>query len=36
MVEWGRRLDDFERKGWHNRVKVVSGPEVEYIGSALA
>lgn len=32
MVEWGRRLDDFERKGWHNRVKVTDGPLVEYIG----
>ena len=20
MVEWHRRLEDFERKGWHNRV----------------
>jgi predicted lipid-binding transport protein (Tim44 family) len=32
MVEWTRRLDDFERKGWHNRVEVALGPEVEYVG----
>jgi predicted lipid-binding transport protein (Tim44 family) len=32
MREWTRRLDDFERKGWHNRVKVLSGPQVEYVG----
>jgi predicted lipid-binding transport protein (Tim44 family) len=32
MVEWRRRLDDFDRKGWHNRVAVINGPEVEYVG----
>lgn len=32
MVEWNRRLDDFERKGWQNRVKIVRGPSVEYVG----
>jgi predicted lipid-binding transport protein (Tim44 family) len=32
MVEWGRRLDDFERKGWHNRVLIVTGPNVDYVG----
>lgn len=32
MVEWRRRLDDFDRKGWHNRVRVIDGPEVEYVG----
>jgi predicted lipid-binding transport protein (Tim44 family) len=31
MVEWDRRLDDFERRGWRNRVSVVSGPEVQYV-----
>src|SRR3954447_23823367 len=31
MVEWKRRLDDFDRKGWHNRVFVKLGPEVEYV-----
>jgi predicted lipid-binding transport protein (Tim44 family) len=32
MAEWTRRLDDFERKGWHNRVKVEIGPQVEFVG----
>jgi predicted lipid-binding transport protein (Tim44 family) len=32
MVEWGRRLDDFARKGWHNQVEVLTGPTVEYVG----
>jgi predicted lipid-binding transport protein (Tim44 family) len=32
MVEWGRRLDDFDKKGWHNIVEVRKGPEVEYVG----
>ena len=32
MVEWGRRLDDFDRKGWHNRVKVNNAPVIEYVG----
>lgn len=32
IVEWERRLADFERKGWHNRVEVVGEPEVEYVG----
>jgi predicted lipid-binding transport protein (Tim44 family) len=32
MVEWRRRLDDFDQKGWHNRVEVRKGPEVEYVG----
>lgn len=32
MVEWGRRLDDFDRKGWHNRVRVHDRPGVEYVG----
>jgi predicted lipid-binding transport protein (Tim44 family) len=32
MVEWERRLDDFERKGWHNRVNVIGPPLVEYVG----
>jgi predicted lipid-binding transport protein (Tim44 family) len=31
MVEWTRRLDDFERRGWHNRVSVKLGPKVEYV-----
>jgi predicted lipid-binding transport protein (Tim44 family) len=32
MVEWKRRLDDFDRKGWRNRVSVVLGPQIEYVG----
>lgn len=32
LVEWRRRLDDFERRGWHNRVGVAAGPTVEYVG----
>ena len=32
LVEWRRRLDDFDRKGWHNRVEVIAGPEVECVG----
>jgi predicted lipid-binding transport protein (Tim44 family) len=31
-VEWKRRLDDFERKGWHNRVSVLAPPKIEYVG----
>ena len=32
MVEWRRRLADFERKGWHNRVQVTGAPTVKYVG----
>lgn len=32
MVEWRRRLADFARKGWHNRVRVLAGPEIRYVG----
>lgn len=32
LVEWRRRLADFDSKGWHNRVVVRSGPDVEYVG----
>jgi predicted lipid-binding transport protein (Tim44 family) len=32
LVEWTRRLDDFDRKGWHNRVEVPMDPEVHYVG----
>jgi predicted lipid-binding transport protein (Tim44 family) len=32
LVEWSRRLDDFETKGWHNRVEVVEDPNVLYVG----
>lgn len=32
LVEWERRLDDFDRKGWHNRVHVKEDPEIQYVG----
>jgi predicted lipid-binding transport protein (Tim44 family) len=32
LVEWARRLDDFEQKGWHNRVEVLGDPSVLYVG----
>jgi predicted lipid-binding transport protein (Tim44 family) len=32
LVEWRRRLDDFEAKGWHNRVSVLAPPQIEYVG----
>jgi predicted lipid-binding transport protein (Tim44 family) len=32
MREWSRRLDDFERRGWRNRVSIVGEPGVEYVG----
>jgi predicted lipid-binding transport protein (Tim44 family) len=32
LLEWNRRLDDFDRKGWHNRVQVLGEPAVRYVG----
>jgi len=32
MVEWARRLDDFDRKGWHNITERLADPTVEYLG----
>ena len=32
LVEWNRRLDDFDAKGWHNRVEVLADPTVQYVG----
>lgn len=32
LVEWDRRLDDLERRGWRNRVEVLGEPTVEYVG----
>jgi len=32
LVEWDRRLADFERRGWRNRVSIMQGPAVEYVG----
>jgi predicted lipid-binding transport protein (Tim44 family) len=32
MVEWRRRLEDFGRKGWHNRCEPHGEPAIEYVG----
>ena len=32
LTEWVRRLDDFDRKGWHNVCELRQGPTVEYVG----
>jgi predicted lipid-binding transport protein (Tim44 family) len=32
MVEWERRLDDFDRKGWHNVCELQAEPKIEYLG----
>ena len=32
LAEWDRRLDDFDRRGWRNRVEPLSEPAVEYVG----
>jgi predicted lipid-binding transport protein (Tim44 family) len=32
LVEWNRRLDDFARKGWHNHVRVIGDPAIQYVG----
>ena len=32
LIEWGRRLDDLDRRGWHNHVEVLGEPTVEYVG----
>jgi predicted lipid-binding transport protein (Tim44 family) len=32
LTEWGRRLDDLDRRGWRNRVQVIGEPTVEYVG----
>ena len=32
MVEWNRRLDDFDRKGWHNITERLADPMIEYLG----
>jgi predicted lipid-binding transport protein (Tim44 family) len=32
LVEWNRRLDDFDSKGWHNRVEVLEDPKIQYVG----
>jgi predicted lipid-binding transport protein (Tim44 family) len=30
-AEWERRLDDFDRRGWRNRVQPLEPPRVEYV-----
>ena len=32
LAEWERRLDDFDRKGWRNRVQPIGAPKIEYVG----
>jgi predicted lipid-binding transport protein (Tim44 family) len=32
LVEWERRLDDMDRRGWRNHVEVLGEPNVEYVG----
>ncbi|MEA2429071.1 MAG: hypothetical protein QOF37_2699 [Thermoleophilaceae bacterium] len=32
MVEWRLRLQDFQRKGWHNKVEVQGDVDVQYVG----
>src|ERR1700761_384566 len=32
LVEWERRLDDFDSRGWHNHVEPIGQPSVEYVG----
>jgi predicted lipid-binding transport protein (Tim44 family) len=32
LGEWERRLDDFDRRGWHNHVEAIGDPVVEYVG----
>jgi len=32
LVEWERRLDDFDGRGWRNRVEPIGEPSIEYVG----
>jgi predicted lipid-binding transport protein (Tim44 family) len=32
LVEWERRLDDFARRGWRNRVQPLGEPGIELVG----
>jgi predicted lipid-binding transport protein (Tim44 family) len=32
LVEWQRRLADFERKGWHSRAEVLGDVHIDYVG----
>jgi predicted lipid-binding transport protein (Tim44 family) len=31
-VEWARRLDEYDRVGWHNVSEVQAAPMIEYVG----
>jgi predicted lipid-binding transport protein (Tim44 family) len=31
LAEWDRRLEDFERRGWRNRIQLLGPPKVEYV-----
>ncbi len=32
FVEWDKRLDDYQRRGWRNTVEPVGQPKIEYVG----
>jgi predicted lipid-binding transport protein (Tim44 family) len=32
LVEWEKRLDDFQRKGWRNHVQVVGDVAIQHVG----
>jgi predicted lipid-binding transport protein (Tim44 family) len=32
LEEWERRLDEFDRQGWRNRIEPLGEPTVEYVG----
>ena len=32
LAEWERRLDDFERRGWRNRVSPLEPPQIDLVG----
>lgn len=32
LVEWERRLDDFDGRGWHNHIEPIGEPSIEYVG----
>jgi predicted lipid-binding transport protein (Tim44 family) len=32
LAEWERRLDDFQSRGWQNRVQPIGKPTIEYVG----
>ena len=34
LVEWERRLADFDAKGWHSRAQVLGDVQIDYVGLA--